>query len=153
MSTTTNPKPLNTWTWRVLGAPPPPKKKMPRQKKALIQAPIMVGIAGLIHLWLDHVIMPGIIVFLAFLVLVGGLFYAPLFNGFERFGVKLTYWVTLILNWGLLTPFFYLVFLPGRIVLKLKGKDPMDRKFPDPRPSFWVERKPVTDLNQYTKQH
>jgi hypothetical protein len=153
MSSESTPKILNTWNWRVLGEPPPPKKKLSRAVKALIQVPIMLGIATLLYLWLGHVIMPIIIVVLASLVLVGGLFVPPIFDAFERFGVKLTYWVTLILNWGLLTPFFYLVFFPGRLVLKLKGKDPMDRVFPDPRPTLWVPRKPVANLNQYTKQH
>ncbi len=141
------------WTWKVLGAAPAKRKPMSSRTKALIQAPLMVLVAWVIHHWLGHVIMPLIIVGLSVLVLTGGLFYEPLFKAFERFGAKLAYWVTAILNWGLLTPFFYLIFTPGRLIQKMKGADPLDRRYPDPRDTFWVPRKPVPNLDQYRKQH
>jgi hypothetical protein len=86
-------------------------------------------------------------------VLVGGWFLPPVFHAFERFGLWLGKAIAVALNWGLLTPFFYLCFVPGRLLLKLKGVDPMDRRFPDDRSSFWIPRKPITDPAQYRKQH
>ncbi len=145
--------PVNVWKWRVLGDPPPKKKPMNMRVKATIQAPIMVLVGYVIYRWTGHLIGPAIVWSLAAVVFIGGWFVPPMFHGMERFGAWLAKWVALILNWGLLTPFFYLCFLPGRVILKLQGIDPMDRKFPDDRPSFWIPRKPVTDMAQYRKQH
>ncbi len=152
MSSTFKP-PINTWTWKVLGTPPKPPKPMSRQLKATIQAPLMALVGWLMYHFFGHIIVPVIVWTLSAVVLIGGWFVPPMFIAMERFGAWLAKWVTLILNWGLLTPFFYLCFLPGRLILRLKGIDPMDRTFPDPRPSFWISRKPVADLNQYRKQH
>lgn len=145
--------PVNTWHWKMLGSPPQPKKPMNIKVKALIQAPVMVLVGGLIYYFFDHLTGPVIVWTLASMVLIGGLFAPPLFRAIEHFGMTLGRWIAVGLNWGLLTPFFYLCFFPGRIILKLKGIDPMDRKFPDDKDSFWIPRKPVPDLAQYRKQH
>jgi len=145
--------PVNVWKWQALGTPPPPKKPMGMKTKATIQAPIMILVGYLIYRWTGHYIGPTIVWTLAGVVFIGGWFVPPMFKAMEHFGAWLAKWVAILLNWGLLTPFFYLCFWPGRLILKLKGIDPMDRKFPDDRSSFWIPRKPVTDMSQYRKQH
>ncbi len=145
--------PLNTYTWRALGPVPEAKKPMSIKLKASIQAPVMALVGWLIYHFFDHLTGPLIIWTLAALVLVGGWFLPPVFHAFERFGLWLGKGIAIALNWGLLTPFFYLCFVPGRLLLKLKGVDPMDRRFPDDRSSFWIPRKPIADPAQYRKQH
>lgn len=145
--------PVNKWRWSVLGEPPVAKKPMSMRLKATIQAPLMALVGYLIYMFFDHLAGPVIIWALAGVVLVGGWFVPPVFKAIERFGVGLGKGVAVVLNWGLLTPFFYLCFVPGRLILKLRGRDPMERKFPDDAPSFWIPRKPVTDFSQYRKQH
>lgn len=145
--------PVNKWHWRILGPPPEPKKPMSIKLKATIQAPVMALVGYLIFRFFDHLTGPVIIWTLAGVVLAGGWFAPPLFHGLERFGLWLAKGVAIGLNWGLLTPFFFLCFVPGRLILKLKGYDPMERKFPDDAPSFWIPRKPITDFSQYRKQH
>jgi hypothetical protein len=142
------------WPWKALGAQPPaPKKPMGRPAKACAQAAVMV-LAGLaIHLFLHHRVMPLVLWTLAALVLVGGFAVPPIFDAFEMFGALLARWVAAGLTWGLLVPFFYLCFVPGRVILTLRGRDPMDRRFPDAKPSFWEPRPPVRSLEQYRKQH
>lgn len=61
-------------------------------------------------------------------------------------------WVGLILNWTLLTPFFYICFPVGRLIQKIKGKDPLNRKCPTSKESYWVSRSPVSDIEQYKRQ-
>jgi len=141
------------WTWNALGTPPSEKKPMSMKTKACIQAPIMALVAWALYHFRDHRVVPMIIWSLAGLVLIGGLFIPPLFLAFEKFGRWLGKWVTVILNWVLLVPFYYLCFLPGRIILLIRGKDPMDREFPSNRESFWIPRKQITDMKQYRKQH
>ncbi len=153
MTTPAGKGPINTWNWRALGAQPPVKKPMSMALKASIQAPIMALVGYLIYRWTGHLIGPAIVWTLAGVVLVGGLFVPPMFHAMERFGMWLAKGVTTALNYGLLVPFYYLCFVPGRLILKVQGIDPMDRKFPDDRPSFWIPRKPVTDMAQYRKQH
>jgi len=153
MTSTKSNTPVNKWIWRAVGTPPPVKTPMGMKTKALIQAPVMVLVGYLIYRWTGHLIGPVIVWTLAGLVLVGGLFVPPIFHGFEKFGAWLGKWIGLILNWGLLTPFFYLCFVPGRLILKMKGIDPMDREFPSKKTTFWIPRKPIADIAQYRKQH
>ena len=153
MNTSAAKGPINTWTWRILGAPPPVSQPMSPRLKATIQAPVMAVVGYLIYRWTGHLIGPAIVWTLAGLVLVGGWFIPPIFHTMERFGATLAVWVARILNYGLLVPFFYLCFVPGRLILKLQGIDPMDREFPSDKPSFWIPRKPVSDPAQYRKQH
>jgi hypothetical protein len=49
-------------------------------------------------------------------------------------------------------PVFYLLFVPGRLILMVRGIDPMCRKFPTAAPTYWVPRKPVTNLEEYKRQ-
>jgi hypothetical protein len=145
--------PVNKWKWSALGTPPPTKSPMSIKTKALIQVPIMTLVGWIMFHYFHHRVVPVIVWSLAGLVLVGGLFLPPLFHAFEKFGAFLAKWVAIMLNWVLLVPFFYLCFVPGRLILKLQGIDPMDRTYPDPRPSLWIPRKPVASMEQYRKQH
>jgi hypothetical protein len=44
------------------------------------------------------------------------------------------------LTWLMLTLAFYLVFTPYGIVLRMLGKDPLDRGFEKGRASYWIRR-------------
>jgi hypothetical protein len=144
-----------TWPWKALGAVPAAKAKKPlsRPAKACVQAAVMALIGLVLFFLLHRRVMPIVVWSLAALVLLGGFAVPPLFDAFEKFGALLARWVSAGLTWGLLVPFFYLCFVPARIIVSLSGKDPMDRRFPDGKPSFWVPRPPVPNLDQYRKQH
>ena len=127
---------------------------MARATKASIQAVVMAVVGTILYVLLKHHIAAWIVWSLAAIVLVGGLFIPPVFHAFEKFGVLLAHWVGSGLTYGLLVPFFFLVFVPGRIVLMLSGRDPMNRSFkPGSVESYWIPRKPVSNLDQYKKQH
>jgi hypothetical protein len=154
MSDASQPSVVNTWVWRAVGTPPPKPKPMSIKVKALIQAPLMVAVAYALHHFTGHVIMPSVIVGLAALVLIGGLAVPAIFHAFERFGFLLARWVAAGLTWGLLVPFFYIVFGFGRLVLLMTRQDPMSIRFPAPdHTTFWEARPPVTDLSTYRRQH
>lgn len=127
---------------------------MSRQAKAVIQAAVMLTVGGLVWHFFDHRIMPMILAFLAGLMLVGGFLVPPIFEGFERFGLLLAKWLGTGVTYLLLVPFYYLVFAVGRLILKLRGIDPMDRVFPQPdKTTFWEPRPAVASMDQYRKQH
>lgn len=89
---------------------------------------------------------------LAAVVLVSGFFIPPVFAAIERFGKRLGQWVGVGLTWGLLTPFYYLCFVPMHLGLVLKGKDPLHRQVPTDESTYWTPRKPVPNMAQYRKQ-
>ncbi|NIP18141.1 MAG: hypothetical protein GWM87_08275, partial [Xanthomonadales bacterium] len=74
----------------------------------------MLLIAWFLYAKLHHVLMSKVIVALAALVLISGLFLPRVFNAIERGGRRLGFWVGTGLTWILLVPFFYVVFVPGR---------------------------------------
>lgn len=120
--------------------------------KAVLQAVFMSAVGFVLFKWKGHVIGPSIVWTLAGLVLIGGLFAPPLFHAIEKGGKKIGLWFATALNYLLLTPFFFLVFTFGHLVLKVKGIDPMCRAFPTKETTYWIPRKPVT-VEQYRKQH
>jgi hypothetical protein len=47
-----------------------------------------------------------------------------------------------VLTWLILALAFYLVFTPYSLVLKLIGKDPLERRFEPQQDSYWTRREP-----------
>ena len=141
------------WPWvdreRRVGRP----TGLPRQVRALIQTGIMLVISFLLHWWKPEHFMWQVVLGLSGVVLVSGLLIPSVFHGIERFGQALGRGVAVGLTWGLLVPFYYLCFVPGRFFLLLRGKDPMHRACPTDEASYWVKRPPVRSKDQYRKQH
>lgn len=141
------------WPWREnAAAAGAPKKAGPKYTAVVIQAAVVAGIGWLVYAWLKHPVMAAIVWGMAGVILVSGLFVPPVFNAIERFGQWLGKWVGEIVTWLLLTPFFYLCFVPMRLVAKLRGKDPLRRRFDPAATTYWIPRKPTADAAQYRKQ-
>lgn len=85
------------------------------------------------------------------LFLIGNLI-PRLYDGMDRVVAWSAQAVGRVLNWILLTPFFYLCFLPARLILLVKGRDPMTRKCPSGETTFWVPRPPRSD-EHFTRQY
>jgi len=45
------------------------------------------------------------------------------------------------ITWVLLTAVFYLVFTPYGMILRARGKDPLERRFEPDRDSYWIPRR------------
>ncbi len=122
------------------------------RRAGMIQAAVIGGVAvilGLLGRVLFAWIAGGIAAVLLVIVLVRPRWYAPI----RGFSARLGRWAAAGLTWGLLTPFFYLVFVPGRIVLALRGRDPLEREFPTDKPTYWVAHPPRQGTQQYRKQY
>jgi hypothetical protein len=137
------------WTQSVVVSGPDVKRKTRRE--AVIQVAVMWTVAVVFFLFLSKV-MAGVVLGISLIVLTTGLFYQKGFRaiqtGLRRFGA----WVGAVLTWLLMTPFFYLAFFPARIVLLLKGKDPMTRQFPSAQGSMWVKHKMRDSEDRYERQ-
>ena len=152
-----NPVSKVVWPWvEKAERPKEPVSARPSVVKVLIQSivPAVVGFLFYKFQWGSHAdIVSKVLWGIASFVLVSGLFIPPFWRGIEAFGQFLAKFVGTALTWGLLVPFFYLVFVPGRLMLKLKGKDPMQQAFPTDKETYWEPRPPVASVEQYRKQH
>ena len=52
----------------------------------------------------------------------------------------------------LLAAVYYLVLTPTGLLMRLLGRDPMERKFPSDQQSHWQPRAPVEDVRRYFRQ-
>ena len=123
----------------------------PAFRSVLVQA-IVPAAVGLIFMLLKKPVTALVLCGISSMVLASGLFIPPVFSRIEQFGSWFGKWAGLVITWALMVPMFFLVFLPGRLILKARGIDPMCRKFPTDLPTYWVPRKPVTDQEEYKRQ-
>jgi hypothetical protein len=113
-----------------------------------IIASLLVILFKLDHLWLAL-----FLYLLGMVVLIGGYFIPPLFNAFEKFGKMLGRSVGAGMTYALLVPFFYLCFLPGRLILNARGKDPMRRRWNPESKTYWIDKPKDEDAGRYTRQY
>lgn len=57
------------------------------------------------------------------------------------------------LAWVLLTPAYLLLFVPGRLWLAWRRRDPLDRMARPDAPSRWVAREPDADPDRYRRPY
>ena len=139
------------WRWRDADAPVPADSHGNVKGRALLQTLIMAGVAG-IFLYRHHPVPGTILAVLAGLILTAAFLAPSFFLAFEKAGRTFGEWVAIGVTWLLLAPFYYLCFVPGRLMILLTGKDPLTRRFPSAAVTLWVQRPPVKDPAQYRKQ-
>ena len=142
------------WPWRDPLAASLTKGRLGSHKhRAVIQTVIMTAVATLITIvW--HKIWLGLAIYsLSAVVIISGFLIPPLFHALEQIGQWLGRVVGICITWLMLMPFFYLCFAPVRLVLALIGKDPMHRRFERNRSSYWVDHKPPSAPQPYTRQY
>ena len=125
----------------------------PARRRALIQFAVMAVIAGLLCLrptWRPMAVIAGS---LALFVLLTGLLAPRVFEAVDRALKAFGKLVGVALTWLFLAPVFFLVFMPGRLLLALKGQDPMQRQFPTQAPTYWVPYRKPPGVARYRKQY
>jgi len=96
--------------------------------------------AGAVFFFFHRYRMSLVVTVAAFVVGIAGLIVPCFFSLLDRWVAALTRAVGGLLTWALLLPFFWLVFVPARLMLLLKGKDPMTRRCPSPEATYWIPR-------------
>ncbi|MFN2350952.1 MAG: hypothetical protein ABR497_03300, partial [Kiritimatiellia bacterium] len=142
---------MDVWEWRKPAATA--GNHGLSRRRALIQACVMAAVAGLLYAWLQHRIAAGIVGLLALLMLAGSLGVPGLLRGFEKLGAGLGRTVGLGMTYLLLTPMYYLIFTPGRFLMALSKRDPMQRRFLPEAATYWQERAPIETLDYYNRQY
>jgi hypothetical protein len=154
MGSSTSQRVLETvWPWktRAQGQAQPAPKGAPRVR-GMFQALVMAGIGFVLYRFVGHRTTAFLVWGFAFVVLASALLVPPVFAAIEGFGRRLGLWLGTGLTYLLLVPFFYLVFVPGRLIQLLLGRDPMKRGFPSPEDSCWVRRDSKPADEHYRRQ-
>ena len=116
--------------------------------RATIQFLVMVAIAILLYTVLKHIVPAIIVGIFSVVILISGLFFKSIFIRIEKFGKSFGRWVGIGITWLLLVPLFYIIFFPGRLILVLIKKDPLDRKFPSLSKTCWSVKKVKTNSEE-----
>ena len=143
--------PAAVWPWQTSAAASGVNRQSPRWR-AVIQSIVIAAVATLMVMVFHHVRFGLFLYILSAIVLISGLFIPLVFKMFECFGQTLAHWVGTGLTWLLLTIFFCLCVIPGRLILLVTGKDPMRRRREAALESYWISRKPA-DTASYTRQY
>jgi len=142
------------WNWREHEASPRADSSVRNhlRRKAVIQALVM-GVIGAILLGLfGHRIVAFVVWGLAAVILILGLAAPPVYRHVDRFGQLIGRAVGGLLTTVLLTPFYYLVFFPGALLLRLQGRDPLHRPPLEPGRTGWIPRRQAPTPESYARQ-
>lgn len=142
------------WNWRERGASThaDPSLRSRLRRKAVIQTLVM-GVIGAVLLGLfGHRIVAFVVWGLAAVILILGLAAPPAYRHIDRFGQFLGRAVGGLLTAVLLTPFYYLVFFPGALLLRLQGRDPLHRPPLEPGRTGWIPRRQGPTPESYAHQ-
>lgn len=87
------------------------------------------------------------------LLLAGLLFSEKILRGFETAGKVLSCSIGTLMTWLLLVPVFYVVFVIGHLILKLRGTDPLHRSISAEAASYWTRPTSMTHIDRSRKQY
>lgn len=78
----------------------------------------------------------------------------PLFHLIYRLWIGFSVTLGYFISRALLTFIFFVVILPTGLLMRLFGKDPMDRKIDPNAPTYWIQREPQEEqtIERYEKQ-
>lgn len=139
------------WPWRTPSQTPAGVRT--RWRRVLLQGIVTAAVATFLTWRLGRYRLGLFLYCFSAVILICGFLAPKAFDILERMGRKLAHAVALALTWLLLLPFFYLCFAPAHLILKLMGKDPMQRHFDRTRSSYWVDHTPPIAPQPYTRQY
>jgi hypothetical protein len=127
-------------------------RQKPGPGAVLLQSAIPMAVGAFFY-YKGKPVTAGILCGIGLVVLISGFLVPVAFYRIEAFGQWIGKIVGTALTWALLVPMFYLVFLPGRLILAARGIDPMCRACPTDASTYWVPRKPVGNAEEYKRQY
>lgn len=122
------------------------------RRHGLAQAGVLIGVAVLLrYAW--HRALPGHVFFVAGVVVLLAALWRPLgLRPLQRLGRAVGRVVGTGLAWLLLVPFFALCIVPGGLLLRLRGSDPLARRPLAPGLTGWIARRHEPDPASLTRQ-
>jgi len=107
------------------------------------QAAVALALATWLVFFRHRVILGAVLYGVGTLVLAAGLCIPPLHRAIQRGGAWLGRRVGWALTWLLLVPFYYLCFPLARLLIGLRGRDPLHRRREPSAASYWTDRPPA----------
>ena len=136
------------WRWQGPGASPPPGTTGPAIKHAAISAVVAATFFLLKWHWMAGLAAAG-----GGVLLLSGLTAPSVFRGILTGLAFIARAAGFVLTWLLLVPFFFLCFVPGRLILRLRGVDPMRRELTRDQETYWDTYAKKRPAAHYTKQY
>lgn len=141
------------WHWEACPEP----EKVPDTDRSIgagiIQAVVMAAVGAALYFLMGHHL-AGMLVWGLTLLWLTGLFWLPkVRHGFERVGAWLGRVVGGIITWILLVPMYLTVFGLGRLMLNLRGRDPMRRKIDSGAKTYWDARAEIEVKEHWLRQY
>jgi len=114
---------------------------------------LLVGctVASLLFFY-NHLIMASIVFSVSALVFLSSQFFPAVYSVIAKIFQKFALIIGNCLTWVFLLPFFFICFPMGRIVQKIKGKDPMQRDFKRDATSYWQTSRKTPSVDEYKRQ-
>lgn len=109
------------------------------------------GAVGLLWLWKGHS-GSGIFLTLAALLIVPGLFFPKALKHVNRAWMILALLLGWVMTRVILSIVFYAVLTPIALIMRLGRHDLLNRKYPDPRETFWIPKEDKRTPESYEKQ-
>jgi len=121
-------------------------------RRALVAA-VLATVAGMAMLFTFGSCIPGAIALVTAAVTAVSGFAAPrVFLATEKFNMLAVRAIGVALTWVLLTGLYWIYFVPGRLVLAVLGKDPLNRKFRGNRRTYWKQAGHSGDADAHRRQ-
>ena len=139
------------WPWRDREESTAAATAAKRRHRVLVQATVGLS-AGALMLLLHWSRMSTIAVCVAAAIFAMGHLVPRLYDALDSGIMLAAQALGQCLAWMLLAPFFYLCFLPGRLILMARRRDPLSRQWPSEQATFWVTRS-ARRPDHFTRQY
>ena len=128
-----------------------PKSSGELRKFGLIMS-IPLTLIGILMLWRGRFLGPYVLG-LAALFLIAGLFFPRVLRPVEKVWMGFARMVSIIMTHILLTLTFFLVITPFGLILRIIGKDILQKRFDNTRQSYWIPVEQEGPANRHDKPY
>ncbi|MFA7159560.1 MAG: hypothetical protein WC299_09680 [Kiritimatiellia bacterium] len=140
------------WKWHY-NLNRPAAGKNYRAIRLIIQTAIAFTAASVLAFIFHRILLAEIAAGIGLINLFCGLFLPRAHAKIEKYAALFAFLVGQCITWMLLVPFYYLCFLPARLILALAGRDPMKRTWDTSAPTYWDKKQDIQDKERITKQY
>ncbi|MBK7770004.1 MAG: hypothetical protein IPI48_05595 [bacterium] len=122
------------------------------RRMGLIQGLVTVALAAVLKYALGRAWLGNVVLVLGVVQLLAAVWRPALLLPFRRVGMRVGRAVGLALTWILLVPFHALCIVPGGLLLRLRGQDPLSRSPLEPGLTGWIPRREASTPESMSRQ-
>jgi len=141
------------WPWRSADRSSAVRRRTPRQVRALLNAVPASAVSLVLFFRCDARPAAYVVGAIAGVILLCGLFIPRWYRAIERCQALLGRTVGLMITWILLGAVFVSCFVPGRLLLLARRRDPLCRKSFKSGRCAWIVRQTAFDPERYERHY